>query len=112
MPAPTDAPLATTLVGLRSSRFPGLIWYALWAVFGREGPLVDDSESEQNAEVRLRYAQLLATRMLVGCVLSAFSAYSLVTIAVVAASVPRNRPRLLGNAGWMDQSGDAAGCWA
>lgn len=62
----------------------GLVWCVVWVLFGREGPLVTDSENGAvRHERRVPFFQLLTYPTFIGCVLISFSAYWLLTIAVV-----------------------------
>jgi MFS transporter, ACS family, D-galactonate transporter len=62
----------------------GLLWCVVWVLFGREGPLVHDrDDGTVRHEGRVPYVQLLTYPTFIGCVLISFSAYWLLTIAVV-----------------------------
>jgi ACS family D-galactonate transporter-like MFS transporter len=62
----------------------GLVWCVVWVLFGREGPLVTDGEEGAvRNQRRVPYSQLLTYPTVIGCVLIGFSAYWLLTIAVV-----------------------------
>lgn len=52
----------------------GLIWIALWLIFGKEGPLEVRPAPGQSAE-RVSYLRLLTAPTFVGCVLATFGAY-------------------------------------
>ena len=53
----------------------GLVWCLLWLVFGREGPLVDETSEAGAALLRQPYSRLLFCRTYVGCCVSLFGAY-------------------------------------
>jgi MFS family permease len=53
----------------------GLVWCLLWLVFGREGPLVDETSEAGAALLRQPYGRLLFCRTYVGCCVSLFGAY-------------------------------------
>ncbi len=64
----------------------GLAWCIIWIPLGREGPLLTSTAGGAGAtrnEARVPYGQLLIRRTFIGCVLIGFSAYWLLTIAVV-----------------------------
>jgi MFS family permease len=52
----------------------GLIWVALWLVWGKEGPLTQTAAMAA-AEPRIPYFQLLTSRTFVGCCCATFGAY-------------------------------------
>jgi MFS family permease len=53
----------------------GLIWVAVWAVLGKEGPLEDQVTAAGPATPRIPYFQLLTSRTFVGSCLATFGAY-------------------------------------
>ncbi len=52
----------------------GLMWAALWLIFGREGPLVQ-TVAMAAAEPRISYLKLLTSRTFIGCCAATFGAY-------------------------------------
>jgi MFS family permease len=52
----------------------GLIWVALWLVFGREGPL-EAKSMPGVVEARMPYARLLLSPTFIGCCAATFGAY-------------------------------------
>ena len=64
----------------------GLVWCAAWLMLAREGPLATDDKvaaSADEPEARLSYRRLLGCRTMVGVQIVGFSAYWLLTLAVV-----------------------------
>jgi len=53
----------------------GLAWCLLWLVFGREGPLVDETVADAEGAFRRPYSRLLLCPTYIGCCLSLFGAY-------------------------------------
>ncbi len=54
--------------------FVGLLWVALWLVFGREGPL-EAKSAPGVSEERVPYSRLLLAPTFIGCCLATFGAY-------------------------------------
>ena len=52
----------------------GLMWVAVWLVWGKEGPLTQTAAMAA-AEPRIPYFQLLTSRTFVGCCIATFGAY-------------------------------------
>jgi MFS family permease len=61
----------------------GLAWTAVWWLVGREGPLVAPAASDAQASFRVPYLRLFATRTMIANALLGFSAYWVLTLAVV-----------------------------
>ena len=64
----------------------GLVWVMVWVLFGGEGPLVTNSDVSAGAlgsGRRVPYRQLLTCPTFIGCVLTGFSAYWLLAVALV-----------------------------
>ena len=53
----------------------GLVWIALWLVFGAEGPLEVRHDAPGAQADRIPYAKLLTSPTFIGCVLATFGAY-------------------------------------
>ncbi|HUN50566.1 MAG TPA: MFS transporter [Candidatus Sulfotelmatobacter sp.] len=53
----------------------GLCWCLLWLIFGREGPLLDETSEGGPALLRQPYSRLLFCRTYIGCCLALFGAY-------------------------------------
>jgi len=53
----------------------GLAWCLLWFLFGREGPLVDETTADAEAVLHRPYSRLLLCPTYIGCCLSLFGAY-------------------------------------
>ena len=63
----------------------GLVWCALWLVFGREGSLDDGSVTAKDAaqsSLRVGYAQLLLSPTILGCWAAAFGANWALSLAL------------------------------
>lgn len=64
--------------------FIGLAWVLVWFAVGREGPLTTSAPAGADPRAfRLPYLRLLTCRTVIGTVISGFSAYWLLTLAVV-----------------------------
>ena len=62
----------------------GLIWVVAWLAIGQEGPLSADSgHTADTGTQHVSYARLLTCRTFLGSVITGFSAYWLLTLAVV-----------------------------
>ncbi|MBS0331265.1 MAG: MFS transporter [Proteobacteria bacterium] len=61
----------------------GLVWTVLWLAIGREGPLAMQAGSAADAPVRISYLRLFASRTMIANALLGFSAYWVLTLAVV-----------------------------
>ncbi len=59
----------------------GLLWVVAWFALGQEGPLTETSAIVA-AEPRISYLQLLTSRTFVGCVLSTFGAYWVLSLGL------------------------------
>jgi MFS family permease len=59
----------------------GLLWVVAWLAFGREGPLTETSTIVA-VEPRIPYLRLLTSRTFVGCVLSTFGAYWVLSLGL------------------------------
>ena len=53
----------------------GLLWCLLWFVFGREGPLVDETTEAGTAVLHRPYSRLLFCPTYIGCCVALFGAY-------------------------------------
>jgi MFS transporter, ACS family, D-galactonate transporter len=60
-----------------------LIWCSIWLTLAREEPLTPHGMISGQPEMHLRYRQLLSRRTIIGVQIVSFSAYWLLTIAVV-----------------------------
>jgi predicted MFS family arabinose efflux permease len=60
----------------------GLIWVALWLMFGKEGPLVDAPAGGLDDGRRYPYARLLTTPTFLGSVISTFGAYWVLSVGL------------------------------
>jgi len=62
----------------------GLIWVVAWIAIGQEGPLsADAGHAADTGASKVSYPQLLTCRTFLGSVITGFSAYWLLTLAVV-----------------------------
>jgi MFS family permease len=61
----------------------GLAWCIAWLAFGREGSLASDGPSFSEPAAGLAYRRLLTRRTVIGVQIAGFSAYWLLTLAVV-----------------------------
>ena len=62
----------------------GLIWVVGWLAIGQEGPLsADSAHASDTGAVAVSYGKLLTCRTFLGSVITGFSAYWLLTLAVV-----------------------------
>lgn len=59
----------------------GLVWVALWLVFGREGPLVDETREVEEGR-RYSFWRLVATPTFIGASLATFGAYWALSLAL------------------------------
>jgi MFS family permease len=53
----------------------GLVWCLLWLIFGREGPLVDETNEAGTALLHQPYSRLLFSPTYIGCCIALFGAY-------------------------------------
>lgn len=60
----------------------GLVWVALWALLGKEGPLVDKPAEDAAPGHVYPYFRLLTTPTFIGAVLSTFGSYWVLSIAL------------------------------
>jgi MFS family permease len=61
----------------------GLLWCVIWLAMAREGPLTSDGLGLNGSAAQLSYRRLLRYRTVVGVQIVGFSAYWLLTLAVV-----------------------------
>lgn len=52
----------------------GLLWLAAWAIWGREGPLVD-TRAADGSHARVPYLKLMTCSTFLGCIATSFGAY-------------------------------------
>lgn len=63
----------------------GLLWCLLWFLLGREGPLAPEAQPSpsQDGATCIPYARLLLSPTFIGCVLTGFAAYWMLTTGLV-----------------------------
>jgi predicted MFS family arabinose efflux permease len=61
--------------------FVGLSWAMIWLRFGKDGPITSSSKSLDD-EPNVPYLRLLLTRTFIGCSLSTFGAYWVMSVAL------------------------------
>jgi len=59
----------------------GLIWALIWLKFGKEGPITSSSDSSED-KPNIPYLRLVLTRTFIGCCLSTFGAYWVMSVAL------------------------------
>ena len=63
----------------------GLIWVALWFLFGKEGPIKDELKAADGSvgPTHIPYARLLTTPTFIGCCVATFGAYWSLSLGLV-----------------------------